>query len=217
MPTIRRFPRLVIAFFASVVPILAVLAITSPSLSAPEPDAVPSRWEFNVQPGPLKAISVRIPGKGRRAFFYWTYKVTNNTGEDRPLTPAFELFTQDGTKGETRRSGRNVPREATEQIMNKIANPLLLDEVEIQTGLLLQGPENAREGLVVWPAERLKVDDVVIFAKGFSGETKSVTRPDTGERRVLRKTLMLRHQVDGTLDPTSTRPLNRTVERWILR
>ena len=197
--------------------VFLVLSASTGASAAPEPDAVPSRWEFDVVPGDLRAITLSIPGEGERAFYYWSYEVTNNTGQDRPLTPAFELYTRDGSKGELMRSGRDVPRQATEKIMRKLDDPFLMDEVEVQTGLLLQGPANAREGLVVWPAERFNVDEVVIYAKGFSGETKAITRPDTGAREVLRKTLMLRHQVDGTLDPMSTRPLSRTVERWILR
>jgi len=186
-------------------------------LAAPEPEAVPSRWEFDLEPGKLRVLTVDIPGQGLRAFYYWTYKVTNTTGEDRPFNPAFELYTEDGTKSVLIRSGRDVPRQATEKILEKIDNDLLLDEVDIQSGLLLQGREHAREGLVVWPVESFKVDEVVIFAEGFSGESRSVTRPDNGERVVLRKTLMLRHIVEGTLDSSSPRPLKRTTERWILR
>jgi len=187
------------------------------AVAAPEPEAVPSRWEFDLEAGKLRVISVNIPNEGQRSFYYWTYKVTNTTGEDLPFNPAFELYTEDGTKSELVRSGRDVPREATETILEKIDNDLLLDEVDIQSGLLLQGRENAREGLVVWPVESYKIDEVVIYAEGFSGESRSVTRPDNGERVVLRKTLMLRHSVEGTLDSTSPRPLRRTVERWILR
>ena len=70
---------------------------------------------------------------------------------------------------------------------------------------------------MVWPLEAFRADEVVIYVEGFSGESRSVTRPDTGERVVLRKTLMLRHQVDGTIETASPRPITRSVERWILR
>jgi len=195
----------------------AAISTTSTAFAAPEPEAVPSRWEFSVEPGDLRVISLNIPDRGRRAFYYWTYKVTNNTGEDRPFNPAFELYTEDSTKSTILRSGRNVPRAATEQILKKIDNSLLMDEIEVQTGKLLQGREHAREGLVVWPVESFKSDEVVIYAEGFSGEARSVTRPDNGERIVLRKTLMLRHIVEGNVNPASPRPIRRTVERWILR
>lgn len=218
MRTTRPSPTPAKSLAALLLAFFALLAVpTAQSIAAPEPAAIPSRWEFDIEPGDLRVVTYDIEGVGTRTFYYWTYTVTNNTGEDRPLTPAFELFTDDGSRAKLARSGRDVPRQVTEKILDRIGNPLLLDEVDVQTGLLLQGPENAREGLVVWPLDRFRVDDVVIFAKGFSGETERIARPDTGERYVLRKSLMLRHQVDGTVDPTSTRPLTRTVERWILR
>lgn len=212
--SIRR-PLLAIA--VAIAAIAPAFVLSPNALAAPEPEAVPSRWEFSIEPGNLRAISLDVPGQGVRSFYYWTYKVTNNTGSDRPLNPAFELTVEDGTTARTYRSGRNVPREATEMILRKINNPYLLDEVEVQNGLLLQGRENAREGLVVWPLEAFRADEVVIYVEGFSGESRSVTRPDTGERVVLRKTLMLRHQVDGTIETASPRPITRSVERWILR
>lgn len=183
------------------------------ALAAPEPEPIPRRWEFNVVPGDLRVTTVNIPGEGPRAFFYFTYAVTNNTGQDRNLAPSFELATDEGR---IYRSGRGVPRYATEAIRALLRSEMILDEIAIQ-GLLLQGEENAKEGFVIWPAEDLKADEYTIYAAGFSGETKTVPRPDTGEPVVLRKTLMLRHDAPGEIDPSAGRPLIRTQTRWILR
>lgn len=191
--------------------LLGLLAL--PAAAAPEPEAIPRRWELRLEPGPLRITSVDIPGKGARAFFYFTFKVTNNSGQDLYFAPSFDLGLSDGT---VVRSGRDVPQEATAAILKKLNNPFMSDELKAQ-GNLLQGPENAREAVVIWPATNLHVSDVTIYAAGFSGETKSVVRPDTGKPYVLRKTLMLRHSVSGDIDPTLNEPLTRTVERWILR
>lgn len=189
----------------------AVLAPT-PAVAAPEPEPVPRRWQFDIEPGELRVRTIEVDGLPK-AFFFMTYKVTNNTGEDRFFAPWFELATDQGT---VVRSGREVPHSVTQELLRLYASPFLLDEVSVQ-GLLLQGEANAREGLVVWPAEDLDADEVLVFAVGFSGETKTITRPDNGEVTVLRKTLMLRHDTPGDIDPAGGRPLSRTQSRWILR
>lgn len=192
-----------------------IVACLVPTLlqAAPQPDPVPRRWELTVEPGPLRTATLRIPGEGERSFYYFTYSVTNNTGADQTLAPIFELYTDDG---EIRRSNRNVPRDAVRQLLQKLRNPLLEDEITIQ-GTIFPGRENAKDGLVVWPVGDLGIDEVTIFAQGFSGETRKYTRPDTGEEVILRKTLTLRHKVPGELNPNSSRPIERTEERWILR
>ncbi|MDX2114881.1 MAG: hypothetical protein SFZ24_04565 [Planctomycetota bacterium] len=200
--------------------ILAACGLGTPWVSpvrtacaAPEPDPVPRRWEFRVQPGPLRVATYDVPGLGPRTFLYFTYKVVNNTGEDREFAPAFELATD---SGRVVRSGRDVPHGVVQSLLQKIDNPFLLDEVSSQ-GRLLQGEENAREALVVFLAPENTAAEYTLFLSGFSGETKAVARPDTGEEVILRKTLMLVHEGTGLLDGESGRPLYRSLERWILR
>lgn len=206
---------------ARITPLIALLlaacaAMLSPApraLAAPEPEAIPRRWELRVQPGDLRCMTVDIPGQGPQPFFYFTFKATNLTGQDLYFAPSFDLALSDGT---LHRSGRDVPPDATEAILKFIDNPFLQEEIKLQ-GQFLQGPENAKEGLVVWPAKTLKLNEVSLFMAGFSGETKSVKRPDNAQPVVLRKTLMLRYEVNGELDPSLNSTLTRSIQRWILR
>lgn len=204
---------------AATLPILAVGAVTLPSpvtsttLAAPQPDPVPRRWQLDIKPGPLRLAVLDVEGLGEKAYFYFTYYVENNTGEDLLFAPSFQLATDDGT---LINSGANVPSSVTKTILERLRNPFLLDQISA-VGLLLQGEENAREGLVIWPAENLEVDEVSIFAAGFSGETKTYIRPDTGEPVLLRKTLMLRHETPGDIAALRDRPLDRVERRWIMR
>lgn len=200
--------------WVSLVVAAVAIALGSGTLrAAPEPEAIPRRWQLQVEAGPLRVMSVQAEGRGPQTYYYMTYKVTNNSGEDISFAPLFEMATDDGT---ILRSGRGVPPEVTDVIVARLGDSLLETDSQIQ-GMLLQGPENARRGLVIWQANNLKVDEAVVYAAGFSGETKSIQRPDTGEKVVLRKTLMLRHSVPGEIDPTSAQPLKRDLERWILR
>jgi len=110
----------------------------------------------------------------------------------------------------------------TRDLLSRYDNPLLLDQLSI-LGRLLQGPENAKEGIVVWPADDLDIDEITVFAAGFSGEFRSYEVPDPEnpgqtKRFVLRKTDLLRYCAPGVLVPsptTSFEPCERP--RWIMR
>ena len=189
--------------------------LVSTALAAPEPEIIPKRWQLNVEPGDLRVQTVDVPGIGPQVFYYMTYLVTNNSGEDVQFYPSFELATNDGT---LIKSNRGVPRYAKDEI-HAIASRgriELLPELDAQ-GLLLQGEENAREAIVIWVCPSLDVDEVKVFMGGFSGETRAVVRPDNGETEILRKELMLEHEVLGQIDPKSRVPLNRVESRWTLR
>jgi hypothetical protein len=162
-------------------------------------------------------MTIANPEVGPRAYFYLTYKVTNNSGQDLLFAPAFEMATDTGS---VRRSGRDVPVAVTQRILGDLENPFLLDEIKM-TDTLLQGKENMKEGLVVWPAEELKLEHLTVYAAGFSGETATIEVPRAGSRDltkfVLRKTAELTHWAGGEIDPNSSEPLPRTRKRWIMR
>lgn len=211
----RRPSRLIAPVLAALLLSGFVSLVTSPVavVAAPQPDPVPRRWQFDIQPGPLRATVIDVADQGPLPFLYMTYTVTNLSDEDRYLAPLFEIATDEG---DIARSGRGVPAEAYAKLIERVGNPFLQDEVSIQ-GSLRRGREYAREGLVMWPATDLAVDEIVVYGAGFSGETRSITRPDTGETVVLRKTISMRHAVPGTLEPSLNPTLMRTETRWILR
>ena len=86
---------------------------------------------------------------------------------------------------------------------------------------LLQGEENAKEGLVVWPVNTPHVRAIEVFGNGFSGEARTIDAydPETkGTKRVtLRKTLMLRYQPLGETKATGAESLPVIEQRWIMR
>jgi len=191
----------------------SLLGLVSTIQAAPEPEPIPRRWEFKIEPGELRLACIDVPTVGPQAFFYFTYKVTNTSSQDRFFAPSFELASD---RGEIIRSGRDVPPMVSDVLLARINRPFLSNEIDVQ-GLLLQGKENAREGLVIWRADDLLADEITIYAAGFSGETRSITRPDTGEPVLLRKTLMLKHLTPGDLDCRDLHPIEREETRWIMR
>lgn len=173
------------------------------AVAAPEPSPVPKRWELDVQPGPLRLTVVDLPGVGPRAYFFLTYKVTNNYTQDLLFAPAFEMATDAG--GEPVRSGRDVPLAVTRAIMQKLDNSMLEDQITV-VGNILRGSENAKESLAIWPAADLRVSELTIYGAGFSGETATLEVPNAEgklEKKILRKTLRLRYRMPGELDPSS--------------
>ncbi len=184
---------------------------------APEPDPVPRRWQLDFAPGALRMTTMNVEGVGQRAYFYMTYKVANSTGGDLLLAPALELATEEG---EVIRSGRDVPAAVTRRILDDLANPFLQDQNSI-VGMILQGEANAREGLAIWPVNDLDVDEITVYAAGFSGETAPVEfkNPSTGEvtKVLLRKSLMMRFTSPGELQVGSNEPVEMTEKRWIMR
>jgi len=189
---------------------------------APEPSPITRQWELDLEVGPLRVVELTLPGVGRRSYYYATFTVTNDSGRDLFLAPMWELGTD---QGEVMLSGKGVPDAVTAELLRRLRNPFLEDQISI-LGTIRQGEENARDGLVVWPVGKETVKEVSIYAIGFSGETKTITVRDaaTGVRKpvVLRKTLMCRHTIRGNLLDERTRTeggtvLKRTTTRWILR
>lgn len=207
--------RLTGALVPAAAAMVAVLAATS-LVAAPEPDPVPTRWQLYVETSPLQLTTVEGPDGRQRPYFFMTYEVTNDSGQDVVFAPVFELADDEGR---TVRAGRDVPGVVTQRLLQRLENPLLQDQIGI-LGLLLQGRDNAKEGLVVWPAEDLGVDRIDVFGVGFSGEIKSVMFPDptAGEREVFfRKTLMLSYSTPGELIPGRVEPIKPFETRWVMR
>ncbi|MEM1331760.1 MAG: hypothetical protein AAGG07_14535 [Planctomycetota bacterium] len=198
---------------ALLVPLVLVSAVRT-AVAAPEPAPVPERWQLDVDLGPLRAALVPVEvaqpdGTTRtepRAYLYLTYTVSNYTGEDLLFAPSFELALDNGS---ILSAGEDVPNAVTREILARLDNPFLNDQVNV-IGMLSQGPENAREGLVIWPLTDLDVNELIIYGAGFSGETDTLelTDPATGEpvRAILRKTLVARYDAPGIIDPSRTDP-----------
>lgn len=192
---------------------LAIGAAVMAGMAPPEPDPIPRRWQLDVELGPLRLATFEIKDEGPRAYFYTTYTVSNNSGEDLLFAPSFEL----AMDNQVVRSGRNVPLEVTKQLLQSSDIPQIEDQISI-IGQILQGRENAKNGLVIWTANELAPVELTVYAAGFSGETATVERPDTKNKVVLRKTLMARYAPPGDLTQNgkSDIPLAEPI-RWIMR
>lgn len=176
----------------------------------PKPAPVPFRWELEFEPGPLRLYQ---DGGGAGAFWYFTYEVTNRTGDDQLWAPKFVIFTD---TGEIIESGRDVPSRITQDILSMLGNELLEDQNDA-IGDILQGRENAREGLVIWPVNNLAVNQISMFIAGISGETARVKNPANGDEIILRKTLQRDYLVPGNAADRGSKPVELIAQQWVLR
>ncbi len=196
---------------------LLPLAGASAMLCAPEPDAIPRRWQVDVKMGELRLAQFPQADGSVKSYFYLTYRVTNHTGEDILFAPGFELA---NGEGEVIRSGRGVSIEAANTIQKNLQNTYLEDQISV-LGMLLQGDENAKDGIVIWPANQMHLSEVTVYAAGFSGEVKvqPAKDPKTGETVAypLYKTMMVRYKLPGDLGPHGSEPFGPDETKWIMR
>ena len=123
------------------------------------------------------------------------------------------------SNSEVLRSGRGVSSAVTEEIMNRLRNPLLESQIDI-VSTVLEGPEHARDGVVIWPATALNVDEVTVYFAGLSGEYEAYTvgrDTDDPRRYSLRKTMMMRFATPGDIDRQGSRPFDLIEQRWVMR
>lgn len=191
----------------------AVMTGLSMLAMAPEPDPVPRRWQLDIAPGTLHLTSIDVPGIGPRMYLYLDYSVVNNSGQDLLFAPSFELA---NGEGEILRSGRDVPQVVTEAIQKSLQNPFSEDQISI-IGTLLQGRENGKDGVVIWPVTDANPERITIYAAGFSGETATVEPPNSDQRYVLRKTLRIDFDSPGDLVGTRSEAIPAREQTWIMR
>jgi hypothetical protein len=174
-------------------------AAPRPVFAAPEPSVVPVSWELNLKHGPIERLFFTVDGK-KKTFWYMRYTVINNTGKDILFTPEVELMTD---TGQVQEAYKDVPKEVFKKIKELYNNPLLESPTNI-LGKLLQGEDNAKDGVVVFADVDADARDFQIFMSGLSGETAEVKNPITNKTTVLQKTLVLEYVIPGqaiNIDP----------------
>ncbi|UCD76378.1 MAG: hypothetical protein JSV91_05520 [Phycisphaerales bacterium] len=189
---------------------LCVLVLACSVLAYPKPAQVPYRWELTFEPGDLRLY---VDTETGLSYWYFAYKVTNRTGKDQIWAPTCTLFTD---VGEIMKSGRGVPSRVTGDLLELLSNEFLQSQNAI-IGEIRQGAEHAKEGLVVWPARNLTVNELSLFVGGISGETVRVANPLTGEQVILRKTLHRDYLIRGDALARGSKPVELVDENWILR
>jgi hypothetical protein len=180
----------------------------------PEPAIITTAWQFDIEFDRPRVISVRTPGTQQvREYWYLPYTVTNNTGEDRLWVPQVTIY---NSAGEVVSAGKGIPPVVFDRIKQQLENELLERPINV-VGQLLQGADNARDSVFIWPVSKEDVDSSRVFIGGLSGETALVEDPAGGDPILLRKTLLLEYQTPGYTGPVELKPVKLVRQDWVMR
>ena len=204
-------------------------AATRPS-PRPQPSIVPVSWQLEFDFKDPKPIILMLPGEKRpQTFWYMLFEVSNKTPTDQIFVPSFVMYTD---SGHVQPAGKKVPTSVFRAILKRHNNPLLVNMVTI-SGRLLQGEDNAKEGVAIWPDFDPRSRQFDIFIGGLSGERAKVKLPapivvtetdDDGKVKkvtkteiVLSKTLHLQYKLVGEAAARAENKPKLELKEWVMR
>jgi hypothetical protein len=176
-----------------------------------QPARVPVSWELTFKHGTLERVIVPIDGKDQ-SFWFMRYTVVNNSGRDILFTPSFEILAESGA---ATAALQIVPAPVFAEIKSLYKNPLLLSPTNID-GKLLQGEDNAKDGVAVFPALDPDSRNFQVFVMGLSGETSEVLNPVTKKPVILQKTLELDYNLPGQAIALDPQP-KLLATKWVMK
>ena len=195
------------------VTVIALVSAASFAAEYPKPSPYPKTWELDFEHGTPKRIVVQdAKSNAPRAYWYMTYAVVNNTHREQPFLPAFELVTEDGR---IVRNDINIPRVVFEEI-KKREGARYMEPAALIAGELRIGPDQAKDGVAIWPEPSAEMGQFSIYVSGLSGEIATVKGPTT-KPVILHKTLQLNYFVRGDEVYPGEDEVNENPEQWVMR
>ena len=178
----------------------------------PEPSILPVSWQLDVKTTPPARMYLTDAQGQQKAYWYIRYTVTNNTGKDILFTPVFELITD---TGQSVTGNKDVPDALFAKIKDLYHAKYLTDPLMI-FGKLLQGEDNAKDGVAMFANVDPNARVYHIFISGLAGETADVTDPMTKKTVTLHKTLELTYQIPGEAIDMNPHP-QLVSKRWVMK
>jgi len=157
-------------------------------------------WQMTMTPGPMRLF---VDSRDGTPYWYFTYKVVNNTGQDLRFAPKFELVDDEGRIAV---SGDGVPSEVSRLLLRQLNNPLIEDQNQI-LGDILQGEGNAKEGIVVFRVTQLGSKELFLFVSNLSSERR-IVRNAKGEDSEVRRQYRIAFSVPGDAVPRGSTALD---------
>ncbi|MDI6449540.1 hypothetical protein [Anaerobaca lacustris] len=192
-------------------------------LAAPEPAVVqrPGQWTVEVKFEQPEQLVLPWGGNGPARFWYMILTVTNRTGQDVGFYPRCELMSD---TFQVVPAGVGVPPIAFETIKQRHQSRYpFLEALGAVENRILQGQDNAKDIVVVWPDFDNEAASFKVFITGLSNETAWIDHPvavDNAGQPVkvfLRKTLVLDYAFRG--DPAlrnSVQVVHKDTS-WVMR
>ena len=229
--------------FCTLLACLLAVAVMVPAFATPEPAPAPVSWELQLKP----TIPFRITAptkKGNQTFWYFLYKVTNNTGEDRPFHPEIvrvnEIYSEVPAD-----KARQKPGDASKMTVDpaivglekrvfdaikerhKATHPFLVHPVDA-IGTLLQGSDNSISSVAVFSEMDPRVARFTFYFTGLSGEQIIRSNPLFDPKKpadeeanarvfVLRKTWSMPYILAGDAQTRRFATPRLLQAKWVMR
>jgi hypothetical protein len=200
---------------AVLVPLVALSVAVPASAKVPEPSLYAISWELDFKHATPKRIVVDTT-----AYWYLTYTVTNNTGQEQTWRPDFQMMSDNG---KIIKSDRGIGIEVFDKIKATEGNHLLQPATRV-AGTIHQGEDQAKDGVAIWKETNARMGTFKIFVQGLSGEKVILTDDDgkgmkgpDGLPIFLRKTLELEYQVLGDEFYPEQHEVHDVGHKWVMR
>lgn len=198
--------------------------VVSVLVAAPEPAIVqgPGDWTVEVMFEHPQEIELQA-GSGSKAkrFWYTILTLTDTTNRDVDFYPKCELMTD---TFEIIPAGKGTSPAVFERIKRRHEGRYpFLESLEETSNKILQGEDNRKDIVIVWPDFDADAGNIKLFIAGLSNETVVVDHPvakdDEGEpvKVYLRKTLELSYALPGDPALRSDATLRYEGKRWVMR
>jgi hypothetical protein len=205
--------------------IAAIILCTSfTGFCAPQPAIVPApnQWTLNVVYNQPQQITVKIPSQRKpQRFWYVILTITNNSNNDVPFYPTCELVTDTFQIIPAYRDTRNL---VFDKIKSRYKKKFpLLESLETAEPRILQGEDNTKDLVIIWPDFDASAKSISLFIAGLSNETVVVNHPTqkdpngNPEKIYLRKTLELQYAISGDPNFRSNTSLVYKGMDWVMR
>lgn len=209
-------------FHYGILGIWAIIACVS--LAAPKPAIVPVPGQWTLDMEFTHPMEVTLPlGSDKKPLKFWysIITLTNNTGNDVDFYPKCDLMTD---SFQIIPAGKFVSSALFDQIKKRHKSRYPFLEPLNQSGTkILQGQDNVRDIVVIWPDFNAQAKSIKLFITGLSNETATVNHPilkeETGEplQVFLRKTLELSYSLRGDQALRTNASFVYQGKRWIMR
>ena len=192
--------------------------------AAPEPAIVPgpNLWTLDVEYTNPQQITVKVPGhRAPQRFWYIILTMTNGHNRDADFYPRCDLMTDTLRLTQAYRDTRNLVFKKIQK-RHKKKYPFL-ESLEYADNRILQGQDNTKDMVIIWPDFDLKAKMISLFIAGLSNETVAIDHPtvkdENGqpEKVFLRKTLQLNYAIAGDKALRHKSRLTFKKQNWIMR
>ena len=205
----------------TLISVILLFAMVGVCLAQPKPAIVPKPGDWTLDVRFENPQQIVLPGAVQQRFWYIILTLTNKSGKDVDFYPVCELMTD---------TFQRVPAiQGTSDILfKKIKNRHqgrypFLELLENAGNKILQGEDNTKDVVVIWPDFDPNAKSFYIFISGLSNETVVIDHPvekdqDGNPVKIyLRKTLQLTYSLAGDSKFRNKQKLKLENKLWIMR